>query len=86
MTKSNTGGQGESELPPPDFPTFIISLWTTALYQLGQLPDPSTGQPVAADRIMASQNGNRVAVRQPGASSAQNRKGLSCLPRAGLFV
>jgi hypothetical protein len=44
-----------AELPDPDFSTFLISLWTTALFQMGQLPDPSTGQPIPPDMPMASQ-------------------------------
>jgi len=43
------------ELPAPDFSTFIISFWTTALFQMGQLPDPTTGEPVVPDKLMASQ-------------------------------
>jgi hypothetical protein len=43
------------DLPPPDFSTFIVSFWTTALFQMGQLPDPETGRPVAPDKLMASQ-------------------------------
>ncbi len=32
-------------LPPVDFPSFLISLGTSALYHLGLVPDPSTGEP-----------------------------------------
>jgi hypothetical protein len=33
-----------SELPPVDFSTFALSLGTSALYHLGALPHPETGQ------------------------------------------
>lgn len=56
MADKRTGSnEPPVELPAPDFSTFIISLWTTALYQLGRLPDPETGEPAAPDRMMASQ-------------------------------
>ena len=32
-------------LPPVDFPSFLISLGTSALFHLGIVPDPATGQP-----------------------------------------
>ena len=32
-------------LPPVDFAGFLISLATSALYHLGLVPDPATGQP-----------------------------------------
>ena len=54
-TQPDTETLAATDLPAPDFPTFIISLWTTALYQLGQLPDPSSGETAAPDRVMASQ-------------------------------
>jgi len=44
-----------ADLPGPDFSTFIISFWTTALFQMGKLPDPETGRPAEPDRMMASQ-------------------------------
>lgn len=53
--KSSTTRPHGAQLPPPDFSTFIISIWTTALFQMGQLPDPSTGEPIPADMLMASQ-------------------------------
>ncbi len=47
------GGEGGEEptaerggaLPPVDFPSFLISLGTSALFHLGIVPDPATGQP-----------------------------------------
>jgi hypothetical protein len=35
---------GEDALPPIDFPTFILSLATSAQVHLGVLPNPSTGK------------------------------------------
>ena len=36
---------GSSAPPlPPDFPSFIVSLSHAALFHLGQVPDPQTGQ------------------------------------------
>ena len=32
-------------LPPVDLPSFVISLGTSALFHLGMVPDPQTGQP-----------------------------------------
>ena len=40
-------------LPAPDFSTFVLSLWTTALYQMGQLPDPESGEPIEPNPMMA---------------------------------
>jgi len=34
------------ELPPVDFKTFIASLATTVLINLGHIPEPSTGEPL----------------------------------------
>jgi len=35
---------GESSLPPVSFPTFLLSLHTSALIHLGVLPDPMSGE------------------------------------------
>lgn len=35
----------QRELPPVDFSHFILGLANTALYQLGLVPDPESGQP-----------------------------------------
>jgi hypothetical protein len=40
-------------LPPVDFASFLISLGTSALYHLGQLPDPQTGRAAAPDLPVA---------------------------------
>jgi hypothetical protein len=43
------------ELPKVDFSTFVLSLGTTALYQLGVMPDPGTGTSIEADPLVAQQ-------------------------------
>ena len=47
--------QEEAGLPKVDFSTFVLSLGTTALYQLGAVPDPVTGETVEADPLVAQQ-------------------------------
>jgi len=49
-----TGG-GESGLLEIDFSTFVLSLSTTAFYQLGLVPDPETGEKIEPDRVIAKQ-------------------------------
>ena len=44
-----------SEMPKVDFSTFVLSLGTTALYQLGVMPDPSSGEKSEADPLIAQQ-------------------------------
>ncbi len=39
---SADGDENEAVLPPPDFTTFIYSLSTTALMQLGEVDNPET--------------------------------------------
>jgi hypothetical protein len=48
-------GPSDSALPKVDFSTFVLSLGTTALYQLGVMPDPSSGEKSAADPLVAQQ-------------------------------
>ncbi len=43
------------KLPRVDFSTFVLSLGTTALFQLGAMPDPETGEKRAADLPLAQQ-------------------------------
>ena len=47
--------QEDAGLPKVDFSTFVLSLGTTALYQLGAMPDPATGETVEADPLVAQQ-------------------------------
>ena len=44
-----------ADLPAIDFSTFLLSLSTTALYQMGHAPDPVTGRPAAPDPLLARQ-------------------------------
>jgi hypothetical protein len=46
---------GERELPAIDFSTFILSLSTSALYQMGLVADPETGRKAEPDRLLARQ-------------------------------
>lgn len=43
-TSKASGAKTESELLKVDFATFVLSLSTSALYHLGELPDPVTGK------------------------------------------
>ena len=43
------------EMPKVDFSTLVLSLGTTALYQMGLVPDPETGEAGAADALLAQQ-------------------------------
>ena len=42
-------------MPRIDFPTFVLSLSTTALYQMGRVPDPVTGQKIEPNAELARQ-------------------------------
>ncbi len=42
--EATTGGQGEQELPPADFTTFMISMGASALMHLGDTPNPATNE------------------------------------------
>lgn len=50
--EADTGSGG---LPAIDFSTFILSLATTALYQMGLLAEPGSGQKMQPDRLLARQ-------------------------------
>ena len=52
-----SGGQASSaaELPRVDFSTFVLSLGTTALYQMGAMPNPETGERAEPDVLVAKQ-------------------------------
>ena len=51
------GPEGSSigEWPGIDFSTFLLSLSTTALYQMGLVPDPESGQTATPDHTIARQ-------------------------------
>jgi hypothetical protein len=42
-------------MPKVDFSTFVLSLGTTALYQMGLVPDSQTGETVEPDLLVARQ-------------------------------
>jgi len=44
-----------ADLPAIDFSTFILSLSTTALYQMGLAPDLATGETPEPDALLARQ-------------------------------
>ena len=44
-----------SELPKVDFSTFVLSLGTAALYQLGVISSPESGEMSEADPLVAQQ-------------------------------
>lgn len=46
---------GSQELSVIDFSTFILSLSTTALYQMGRVADPETGAKIEPNRVIAQQ-------------------------------
>ena len=52
---STAAPEGGRDLPKVDFSTFILSLATAALYQLGAVPDPASGRVVEADPLVARQ-------------------------------
>lgn len=41
------GEAGGQQMPPPDFKTLISTMVTQAMYAMGMVPDPQTGQRVA---------------------------------------
>jgi hypothetical protein len=60
MTKSDDQNaaatpQPGSEMPKVDFSTFVLSLGTTALYQMGVMPEPGTGEAAEPDPLIAQQ-------------------------------
>ncbi|NNL65476.1 MAG: DUF1844 domain-containing protein [Myxococcales bacterium] len=60
---SDPSDRGDA-LPQIDFSTFIVSLSTSALYHLGLVEDPQTGQKAAPDLPLASQTIDTLAVLQ----------------------
>jgi hypothetical protein len=53
MAKQEAGSG--APLPAIDFSTFLLSLSTTGLFQLGLVPDPETGETIEPDREGARQ-------------------------------
>jgi hypothetical protein len=48
-------GEKKGTMPKVDFSTFVLSLGTTALYQMGLVPDKQTGETVEPDLLVARQ-------------------------------
>ena len=44
------------DMPKVDFSTFVLSLGTTALYQLGVMADPASGEVANPDPLIAQQS------------------------------
>jgi hypothetical protein len=55
MSAKQEQGAEKAELPKVDFSTFVLSLGTTALYQMGLAPDSETGDSGSADPLIAQQ-------------------------------
>lgn len=55
MASQDDGSGAVGELPKVDFSTLVLSLGTTALYQLGAVADPLTGEKAEADPLVAKQ-------------------------------
>ncbi len=53
--KTVTAGTESPDLPAIDFSTFILSLSTTALYQMGLAPDLASGETPEPDALLARQ-------------------------------
>ena len=60
--KAGEGKKSASGLPPVDFSTFVLSLGTTALYQMGAVPDPATGERTTPDALVAKQTIDTLAM------------------------
>ncbi len=55
QAKTPAGTPSDNDLPAIDFSTFVLSLSTTALYQMGLVPDPETGRTADPDHTIARQ-------------------------------
>ena len=64
MTKDEAPATGEERLPAIDFSTFILSLSTSALYHLGLVADPETGQPGPKNLTLARQTVDTLEILQ----------------------
>jgi Domain of unknown function (DUF1844) len=53
--KASKTSEGVRELPNVDFSTFVLSLATAALYELGAVPDARSGELPPADPMVARQ-------------------------------
>jgi hypothetical protein len=55
VDETKEAARGRGRLPAIDFSTFILSLSTTALYQMGLVPEPGSGVSREPDRLLAKQ-------------------------------
>ena len=53
--KTAEGGAPGERLPAIDFATFLLSLSSSALYQLGIVPHPESGETAEPDPLLARQ-------------------------------
>ncbi len=53
--EGDEGANRSAEMPRVDFSTFVLSLGTTGLYQLGVMSDPASGEVVSPDPLVAQQ-------------------------------
>ncbi len=53
--EGDEGANRSTEMPRVDFSTFVLSLGTTGLYQLGVMSDPASGEVVSPDPLVAQQ-------------------------------
>lgn len=61
---SSEGGGDDPRLPAIDFSTLVLSLSTTALYQMGLAPDPVTGEKGEPDLLLARQTIDTIEMLQ----------------------
>ncbi len=69
----------EREVPKLDFNAFVLSLGSSAIIHLGEAPDPTTGEKIAANFPMAQQSIDLLALLQEktrGNLSAEEAKFL----------
>ena len=57
-------GSAASQLPAIDFSTFVLSLSTTALYQMGLVADSETQEMIAPNREIAQQTIDTIEMMQ----------------------
>ena len=79
-TGESAGTTGE--MPKVDFSTLVLSLGTTALYQMGVVPNPESGRAVEAEPIVAQQTIDTLEMlrdKTRGNLDAEERKLLDSL-------
>jgi len=55
QAQAGEGADSHSEMPKVDFSTFVLSLGTAGLYQLGVMADPASGETAPPDPLVAQQ-------------------------------